>query len=104
MREAGFSVVEVLAALFVLSLALVAVGGVVSNVATLWSKTEGHLDETEAMTVLAERVIDGFDEEGGAEGVPPVLSFDDGTRLSFERELVLTDADCAFDTIGRRCR
>jgi prepilin-type N-terminal cleavage/methylation domain-containing protein len=103
-REAGFSLVEVLAALFVLSLTLVVVGGIISNVSGLWSRTQTNLAEVDAMTVLAEQVTHGFAPSNSVEAPSPVLRFEDGTEIRFNQEPSFMDADCAFDVIGRRCR
>lgn len=106
MKDEGFSLVEAMAALMILSLAAVFLGEAISHMVAGWTRTEKNI----AAASQLERVLP---ELGAAErqlkqtnllGTGPLLAIDDGPPLELSSPRIDKTADCVFDMVGRRCR
>ena len=104
--EAGFSLTEVLVALFILSLGAVALSQSVGSMITIWDHTQKRIETVNILTILS-RVVAPIErslisQTGLLEG--PVLSIEDGPALVLTSPRLDRSADCQFDMVGRRCR
>jgi len=105
-NESGFSLTEVITALFILSLGAVALSQSVGTMITSWDRTKNRTSSVDHLTDLA-LSIEPFETHQRAEtGIPdgPVLSIEDGPALQLSSPRLDRGADCEFDMVGRRCR
>lgn len=101
--QAGFSLIEMLAAIFVLSLGAVAVSGSVSGLLNGWQRTDITLKQNAQRSALLEQVSD---TQAGKKSDSTSLTYE----LAPDRELILAtprvdhNASCRFDLVARQCR
>lgn len=102
-RQAGFSLVEMLAAIFVLSLGAVAVSEAISRLLSGWTKTDLMLSEamTKARAVEETSIVQG---QMKAETEEPLYLFSDKQAMIIAAPRVDHDASCRFDLVARQCR
>ena len=107
MRDKGFSLAEVMAALVVLSLAAMFLGDAVRQMMAGWSRTGDRLDRAGALAGLltdAEGTERRLKQDAAGPVDAPVLRTDDGQALQLAAPRIDRDASCVFDLIGRDCR
>tara|TARA_R110002049_G_scaffold193364_3_gene362210 strand:+ start:852 stop:1175 length:324 start_codon:yes stop_codon:yes gene_type:complete len=107
MRDEGFSIAEVMAALIVLSLAAMFLGESVSQMMAAWSRTGDRLEHTKTLAHLLDEIEAGerqLKQEAAPLGEGPVLVIEDGPPLELTSARIDRDASCVFDLVGRRCR
>ncbi|ABI76373.1 hypothetical protein HNE_2520 [Hyphomonas neptunium ATCC 15444] len=107
MKDEGFSVAEVMAALIVLSLAALFLGESVSQMMAGWSRTGERLSRAGALSELLADIDAGerkLKQDAAPLGEGPVLKIDDGPPLELTAPRIDRGASCVFDLIGRRCR
>lgn len=106
MRDEGFSIAEVMAALIVLSLAAMFLGESVSQMMASWSRTGKGIGRSVTMARLMDNIESGERQLklGAPLGEGPVLPIDDGPPLELTSPRLDKGADCVFDLVGRRCR
>ncbi|MCH9752464.1 MAG: prepilin-type N-terminal cleavage/methylation domain-containing protein [Alphaproteobacteria bacterium] len=101
--QAGFSLIEMLAAIFVLSLGAVAVSESISGLLNGWQRTDMALKQNVQRSALLQQIPSRQAEE---KSVSTSLTY----KLTPDQELVLAtprvdhDASCRFDLVARQCR
>jgi len=101
--KTGFSVVEMLAAIFVLSLGAVAVSESISGLLSGWLRTEAALEKNVERSDVLSRVPE-------KQSMPKAASSDLIFELGPDQTLILAsprvdrDASCRFDLVARQCR
>ncbi|MBO6689401.1 MAG: prepilin-type N-terminal cleavage/methylation domain-containing protein [Henriciella sp.] len=101
--QAGFSLVEMLAAIFVLSLGAIAASESISGLLNGWQRTDDALKKNAQMSSVLERVSE---TQAGEKSVSDVLSYE----IAADDKLILAtprvdyDASCRFDLVARQCR
>lgn len=101
--QAGFSLIEMLAAIFVLSLGAVAVSESISGLLNGWQRTDMALKQNVQRSARLQQIPGRQAEE---KSVSASLTY----KLTPDQELVLAtprvdhDASCRFDLVARQCR
>jgi len=105
-NETGFSLTEVLVALFILSLGAVILSQSVGSMVGIWDRTQDAIQTVNRLGALNESINPAERSLKSQEGVPdgPALSIDDGPPLQLSSPRLDRGADCQFDMVGRRCR
>ena len=106
MRQEGFTVTEMLAALVILSLAMIPLGEAIRYVTSIWQQTEQSIDRVNHLTELATEfeVSQSLHLDDKTSAKAPALETDSGSDLSLIDPKNDQSADCVFDLVGRRCR
>lgn len=105
-REAGFSLTEMMVALFVLSLASIPLAEITGTMIADWDRSERRNVELSDLVQIAERIPDLERQLIQPVGENPSdlgETFDNPPEV-FARAKITLHADCEFDLVGRRCR
>lgn len=106
MKDEGFTVAELLAALIVLSLGMMFLGEAIFHEGRSWNRISHQVNDTARLEALYSEVIaaDAGQKSHAPLGEGPVLIVDDGPPLELSAPHIDKTAACRFDPIGRRCR
>lgn len=106
MKDEGFTVAELLAALVVLSLGMAFLGEAIYRESRSWTRQDEKardirkLEGLYSAALASETVL----KSGAPLGAGPVLAIDDAPPLELSAPRIDQTASCRFDPIGRRCR
>lgn len=104
--ERGFTVAEMLAALIILSLGMVAAGDVIFQQQRAWSKISDQQTSAEGLAALYPRILDWqskrptYPQASGA----PALQTDNGAPFPLSGSRIQKNADCLYDPEERLCQ
>ena len=104
--EKGFTLTEMVAALFVLSLGMVSLGSVTNLLMRGWDHIQTSESSVLSKIEIREELHLGEDKLKSdlAFYEQPRLVIDDGPDLILALPKLDRPADCDFDLVGRRCR
>lgn len=104
-KDAGVTLLEMIAAITVLSLAAISLTEIVSSMLGGWQRAETNLSYSGELYELLE-TASAYENVTSTTGPspPPVLRLDDGNALQLAQKKTDKGADCIFDLVGRRCR
>lgn len=105
-NERGFTVSEMVAAVFVLSLAMVSLGSVTNLLVRGWNHIEAsHQLVTDRGDIVAQlHKTEGKLRSSLTFYDQPVLELDNAPDLILATPKIDRPASCEFDLVGRRCR
>ena len=105
MRDDGFTIAELLAALLVLSLGMMFLGEAIFQQGRTWSRLGTTVDQISTLATLYPAALsgEGVVKSHAPLGDGPVLAVEDGPPLALSAARIDRTAECRFDPIGRRC-
>ena len=105
-QQNGFTMAEVLAALFILSLATLALAEITQGAVIYWERTESvtlvSTQNRELLEHIESAEIHLRQENWTQTG--PKLEIDNGQDLFLSSPKITHSPDCIYDLVGRRCR
>jgi type II secretory pathway component PulJ len=103
-NQSGFSVVELVAALFILSASLVAIGEVISLISKNWNSINSDLAAIETLQDSIAQ-IEEIERQFVAENrAIQIHSRDKQAGMVLAIPRIEQRSDCRYDLVGRRCR
>lgn len=101
--QRGFSLAEMMAALFVLALAAIAVSEIISGLMRGWGQVSRSIDRSDQLQSIIEE-IDSIQSKSVHRDSTLAITYSDGTELIVARSRVERDSSCSFDMVARQCR
>ena len=104
--EKGFTLIEVLVSLLILSALAVTLTAITQNILSSWSRIDQRSHRADEMMAHLEQLEDTEKQLKGPASAK--LLFDrastDGSPLHLASPKIDRHADCIYDLVGRRCR
>lgn len=105
-KDSGFTIPEMLASLFILSLASVSISQIVSSMVGGWERTQTLSKINAEQARLIENISDHEAQLRSTNWTlgGPSLEIDNGPSLILAVPKIEKSAHCVYDLVGRRCR
>ena len=103
-NQSGFSVVELVAALFILSASLVAMGGVFNVLSKNWDIINSDLATIDKLRDGVAQIEEVERQFVAKNRTSQIITRDQNTGMVLATPRIEQRSDCRYDLVGRRCR